>query len=169
MSKTAEQLRQEAVACRQEARDSFERCDTDGFLSQWASGMTAQLADQKAEIAEAGGVAWFARWVLTRDGQEVDARVVETRYGTKWRIDATDEWVTYGSARAAKRRGYVLTEVVEQAAAFAFMAGEGTGLSGRVWVAIGRDGAKKSDGWRCVGIADCDDYRARVEADGIGI
>jgi hypothetical protein len=169
MSKTAEQLRGDAAAHRQEARESFERCDTDGFLSQWASGKSAQLADTRAEIAEAGGMAWFARWELHRDGRRIVTRKVETRYGTKWRIDETDEWISYGSARAAKRKGYEMREVIEQAAAFAVMAGSGTGLSGQAWVAVYREGAKAAQGWRCVGIADCESYKAWVAEAGMGL
>ena len=39
MTSTAAQLREAAAADRQAAYDSFERCDTDGFMSQWASGL----------------------------------------------------------------------------------------------------------------------------------
>lgn len=152
---TAADLRARAAASRQEARDSFERCDTDGFLSQWASGINARLYEQQALIAEAGGTALFAKWVLTdAAGETVDARVVETRYGTKWRIDATDEWIKYGSARAAFRRGYEVTEVFERAEAAACIAANGTGLSGAAsaYVRTYRKDAQRSDGWRCVGI-----------------
>jgi hypothetical protein len=38
---TAEAFRAEEARHLQEAADSFERCDTDGFLSQWAHGMLA--------------------------------------------------------------------------------------------------------------------------------
>lgn len=31
------------------ATESFERCDTDGFLSQWASGLTADLPARRPE------------------------------------------------------------------------------------------------------------------------
>ena len=35
---TAQEHREAAARHYQEAADSFERCDTDGFLSQWAAG-----------------------------------------------------------------------------------------------------------------------------------
>ena len=44
-------LRAEAAEARAEAAASFERVDTDGFVSQWASGINAQLADAKAGTA----------------------------------------------------------------------------------------------------------------------
>jgi hypothetical protein len=152
---TASELREQAAACRAEAAASFERCDTDGFLSQWASGITARLKDTQAEIAEAGGTAVFARWELQKDGRRVLTRKVSTRYGEKWRIDETDEWITYGSERAAKRRGYEMGEVIERAEAGACIAGSGTGLSGAAscYVKVFRKGAKEAQGWRCVGIA----------------
>ena len=109
MEKTAEQYRAEAAAHRQEAADSFERCDTDGFLSQWASGINARLADAKARIAEAGGIATFRRLrLVTLDGEETDARRVETRFGTKWRLDSTDQWLAYMPERESTlaRKGY---------------------------------------------------------------
>ena len=37
----ADELRDWAASARRSASDSWERCDTDGFLSQWASGLTA--------------------------------------------------------------------------------------------------------------------------------
>lgn len=167
MTAKAEELRREAAADEQEARDSFERCDTDGFLSQWAGGLTAQQKRKQADIEEAGGTALFAKDVLlTLDGEATDARIVETRYGTKWRLDSTDEWIKYGSsAKALAKRGYRAVEVCERASARAFIDGQGTGLSGTAWVAVKRtDGAK---GWtKCVGIAGderAEEYRGAWE------
>lgn len=45
-------LAAEAESARQE---SYERSDTDGFVSQWASGLTAQKHRLQAELAESGG------------------------------------------------------------------------------------------------------------------
>lgn len=158
---TAAELRARAAAERQEARDSFERCDTDGFLSQWASGINARMYERQAEIAENGGMATFARTVLVsaETGEVVaGARVVQTRFGERWRIDATDEWVAYMPERASTlaRKGYAEIEVVEQAAAGVCIAGSGTGLSGAAscYVRTFRRDARRSDGWRCVGIAN---------------
>jgi hypothetical protein len=39
----------------QERHESFERSDTDGFPSQWASGLTAQWHRLATEIADLGG------------------------------------------------------------------------------------------------------------------
>lgn len=159
MSRTAAELREQAAAHRAEAAASWERSDTDGCLSQWASGINARLADAQAEIAENGGMATFARYVLTRDadGREMEVRDVKTRFGYRWRIEETDEWMAQ-TARAAKRKGYTVTEVIETAEAAAVIAGSGTGLSGATscYVRTYRRDAAKSAGWRCVGIAGDD-------------
>jgi hypothetical protein len=156
---TAEELRAGAEQRREEAAASFERCDTDGFLSQWASGITARLYEQQAKIAEAGGTALFARdELLTLAGEKTDARLCETRYGTKWRLDSTDEWIKYGaSAKALAKRGYRAIELIERAPAKAIIAGEGRGLSGAASAYISIERIDGERGWRkCIGIA-CDE------------
>ena len=39
--KTAQEYRNEAAELHNRVEESFERCDTDGFLSQWANGISA--------------------------------------------------------------------------------------------------------------------------------
>lgn len=55
-TETPATLREKAARHEQEAYDSFERSDTDGFLSQWASGLSAQKARLEADLLEAGGL-----------------------------------------------------------------------------------------------------------------
>ena len=109
-TKTAAELRAEAAQHERNAAESFERCDTDGFLSQWASDMNAQLARRNAAIAEHGGQWLFERTVLeTLEGELVaDARAVDTRYGRRWRVDSADAWLPYMPARESTlgKRGY---------------------------------------------------------------
>lgn len=109
----AAQLRSEAADLRQEARDSFERCDTDGFLSQWASGLGAYRKEAEAELIERGGVSEFLT-LFDLDGNWVPCRMVEGRYGKSWMIlDAdgkrTGEFVPYLPKRrdTLAKRGYV--------------------------------------------------------------
>ena len=155
MSKTATEYRAEAAAHRAEVEASWERSDTDGFLSQWAGGLNAQLADRKATIAEQGGMGRFRRVRLERlDGSLVeDARVVETRYGTKWRVESTDQWLPYQPKRESTlgKRGY--REVTEEAdlTAVAHMDGRGRGLSGTAWVAVFTPDKPKSERWWYIG------------------
>lgn len=115
---TAAELRASAAQHRADAAESFERCDTDGFVSQWASGINAQVADRNAEIADGGGKWLFARTTLvTLDGEPTDARAVDTRYGTKWRSDAADKWLPYMPARPSTLAKHGYREVTETIAA----------------------------------------------------
>ena len=166
MEKTAEQYRAEAAAHRQEAADSFERCDTDGFLSQWASGINAQEADAKAKLAEAGGIATFKRTILlTLEGEVTDARRVETRFGTKWRLDSTDQWLAYMPERESTlaKKGYkeVDIEVVAPARVKLWAPPGARGLAGATSVRVITERADDLPGggrelreWRCVGYGD---------------
>jgi hypothetical protein len=147
-------LRAEAAKCDERAAESFERCDTDGFVSQWSDGLNAQKLRTEADIADAGGLWTFARTRLVRlDGTETDAREVKTRYGYRWRLDSTDEWLPVHPARESTlaRRGYREVEEVEVAEAKVTFDGHGRGLSGTAWVRVYRPDARKSDGWRAVG------------------
>ena len=52
MTTKADELRQQAKEAHQRSIDPFERCDTDGFLSQWASDCSARLLLEEADLAE---------------------------------------------------------------------------------------------------------------------
>lgn len=137
-----EALRESAAADEAEAAASFERCDTDGFLSQWASGMTARLKRLEADIRERGGVAEFP--ALFRDGALVPAVIIETKYGAKWGVFASAadangrgrvvEWVPVGPKAYAKR-GYTIGLVERPAKASVL--GSGRGLSGAASAYVG--------------------------------
>jgi hypothetical protein len=159
MTMTGNELRARANEAETRAAESFERCDTDGFLSQWAGGICAQRDRRAAEVADAGGMWTFARTRLVRlDGTETDAREVQTRYGWKWRLDSTDEWLPVRPARESTlaKRGYREVEEHEVAPAKVTLDGNGRGMSGNVWVRTYRPDARKSDGWRPVGPPGCD-------------
>lgn len=147
---TAEQLRAAAKASRQSAEDSFQRCDTDGFLSQWASTLTAQLYEKQAEIVEAGGVAPF---LALFDGErEVAAVAVERKnpfsfqFETQWVVDSRDPVVRkagtkflpygYGEGKGRKLKALGLVEKMVPKPAKAKVVGRGRGLSGSAWVAV---------------------------------
>lgn len=81
MSRTPEQWREMACSSRQRSLDSFERSDTDGFLSQWASDTMSGLYHLCADVAEKGGIVEMD-WPF-EDGQPVAKwRWVQTRYGS---------------------------------------------------------------------------------------
>lgn len=134
MTESPTQLRERAAAHDREAHDSFERCDTDGFLSQWASGLTAQQLRREATIAENGGVASFLA-LFTTGGEWVPAKPIDGRYGTRWMVldttgKATGEFLPYLPVRrdTLAKRGYV--EGYACWPAKAAIHGTGRGLSG---------------------------------------
>jgi hypothetical protein len=126
----------------QEARDSFERCDTDGFVSQWAHGLTAQKARLQAEIDENGGVYPFEVLIDADGHRKVDAKLIDGRYGACWLLSDEEEtqfgrrFIPFagdgGKSRIQKQLG--LYEDFEDAPAKAIITGKGTGLSGSAWV-----------------------------------
>jgi hypothetical protein len=81
----AAEYRAEARGNDQAAYDSFERCDTDGFLSQWAHGQMATRYIRAAEILEAGGCADFIA-LFDLEGNLVPAKYMETQYGWSWAL-----------------------------------------------------------------------------------
>jgi hypothetical protein len=127
----------------QYAADSWERSDTDGFVSQWASGVTGRMYDLLARLAEAGGVEEM-KWVFdSKTGEPVEWRWIETRYGSSILIPgaAYGEGRFFNPSRARRGAdrlkrdqakgfhwGTVRTEVV------AMFSGGGSGLSGALSV-----------------------------------
>tara|TARA_Y100001963_G_scaffold18693_1_gene23589 strand:+ start:1426 stop:1917 length:492 start_codon:yes stop_codon:yes gene_type:complete len=139
VSDSAQDYRDRAQAQRDRERESFERSDTDGFLSQWASGITARLNDCKARLVEDGRMAQFVG--LYQGDRRVRAKLVQVanRYngGTdqKWVVDdgdpvcATRKWIPAGK-RSRVQKAIGLCERVELAPAWACIDGSGTGLAG---------------------------------------
>lgn len=134
MNQSAEQLRAKAAQHDQDAFDSFERCDTDGFISQWASSISAREARLEAVIIDNGGVAEFPA-LFTLDGEWVPARRIETRYGMRWQLleadgRTTGTFLPYRPARrnTLAKHGYVEGYVARPAKAA--IVGGGKGLAG---------------------------------------
>lgn len=133
---TAADLRAQAAEAECRAMESFERSDTDGFLSQWASGMTSRRLRLQADIAENGGRAQFPA-LFDLEGNLVAAKLITTQYGPSWGILASDDpfsqiikWVNAFPVRKSTmiRKGY--TEGIVLAPAKAVVTGSGHGLSG---------------------------------------
>ena len=55
----ANEFNQSSSDASQRARDSFDRCDTDGYLSQWAQGETSQLDRAKEDLCRNEGLHSF--------------------------------------------------------------------------------------------------------------
>lgn len=124
----------------EDAIASFERCDTDGFASQWASGVMAAEARLNAHLANQGGVDEFPS-LFDLDGNLVAAKLIQTKYGLSWGILATDDpssrvvrWVGAFPKRATTmtRKGFY--EGTVRCPAHVTLGGSGTGLSGALTV-----------------------------------
>ena len=108
---TPEEWEEKAQACLQRSAESFERSDTDGFLSQWANDSTAVIYRSCAVLARAGGK-WEVNVLEDLDGNEVKAKIINTRFGTKWGVlDGNDQvikWLTFKPAREStlSKHGY---------------------------------------------------------------
>jgi hypothetical protein len=130
---TADELREQASRHYLAAEESFDRCDTDGFLSQWAHGLNAQLCQAKADIAEDGGMADFE--VLLEGERRVDAKLIDGQYGACWLLSDEEAerfgrrfipFAGKGKSRVHKQLG--LHEGTEKAPAAAKITGRGTGI-----------------------------------------
>lgn len=87
---TPQELREQAAAHDRKAHESFERCDTDGFMSQWADGLTAGKLRLQAQIAENGGRATHPA-LFDLEGNLVPAKLVDGRYGLVWGLLEDDD------------------------------------------------------------------------------
>lgn len=82
---TATELRKRAGRREQDARDSFDRCDTDGFLSQWAHGLNASKYHLEVSVVENGGL-WTFPALFDLEGRLIPAREAHGRYGRFWSL-----------------------------------------------------------------------------------
>jgi hypothetical protein len=120
---TAEQYRKMSDDAHQRKIESFERCDTDGFLSQFALDAMSSVYRAAADLVEQD---WKDCWetLADMDGNLVPCREIETKYGMAYGVYASFEdaqnygeiikWVGRG-ARAAKNKGYQIVVVRSEA------------------------------------------------------
>lgn len=127
MDRTPAEWRAAAAGSAQRAADSWERSDTDGFLSQWASQSMSSLYLHAADLAEQGGREEF-RALFDLDGNLLDAREVEGRFGWVWLVKrpGSDAVAWFNESEAQKdetrirnnaRKGYFVGRVSRRAAA----------------------------------------------------
>ena len=138
MTETPETLRATAAAHEAEAAASFERSDTDGFLSQWASGLSAEKARVRADLMERGGNAEFLA-LFDLDGNHVTARRIEGRFGPQWYVPGNPKGTRYLPYHPVRRttlakRGYVEGFVLRPARVE--LVGSGYGLAGAASVRV---------------------------------
>ncbi len=115
----------------------FERSDTDGFVSQWATDITARQERAEADLVEAGGVAEFEA-LFDLDGNPVPAKKIDAKYGPCWAIldgwdwdhsAYTGEFVSCAKQQSTyERKGYRVGKVM--APAKVILAGGGRGIAG---------------------------------------
>lgn len=128
--------REAAAMHEKRAADSFERSDTDGFLSQWADSLSAERARMRADLMERGGTSKFLA-LFDLDGNYVTARRVEGRFGASWYIPGAPKGARYAPYHPVRRdtlakRGYVEGYVIRPA--MVEFTGSGRGLSGAATV-----------------------------------
>lgn len=93
MEATSEQLRARAADSERAKAESFERCDTDGFLSQWAHDLSARRDRVQADILDRGGVARFPG-LVDGEGRRIRARIV--RRHNQWSHTDEEVWLIEG-------------------------------------------------------------------------
>lgn len=139
-SEKAETYEAKAARNDQDKRESFERSDTDGFVSQWASGINAELNREKARLSRQEKLDTFNG--LYSGDTRVRAKIVNGQYGSVWLIDDCDQHLTGGrkfiptGSRSRVQRELGLSERQEIAPAWACTAGSGYGLSGACSVRV---------------------------------
>lgn len=121
---SADEHRAAALEHDRKSAESFDRCDTDGALTQWGHDMLAQEHRLAAEIAEQGGT-WTFPALFDLDGKLVAAKSVKTQFGYSWALLASDDpdseyvgWFNESQARSAAarnrnnaRKGYTVGRV----------------------------------------------------------
>jgi hypothetical protein len=104
---TADEHRAAAAAYSYAKQESYDRCDTDGALSQWAHGLNEGKEHLAAQIADNGGV-WEFDGLFDLDGNLVPAKEIETRYGWSWMLldeaGRCDGWFNESKAKKDETR-----------------------------------------------------------------
>lgn len=122
--------------------ESFERCDTDGFLTQWADGISSHKEQIASTILSHGGLDFFPG-LYTMDGQRVRARMRDGEFGTYWQCEdehgrATGVFFPDSRGPNTRLAKAGLIVVAEWVPAEACVRSVGHGLSGHAWAASKR-------------------------------
>jgi len=81
---TAEEWRAKARGSEQRRAESWERSDTDGFMSQWASGLMAQEYEECADLAEKDGMTTTPALFFADTGEVASTHLNDGRWGQYW-------------------------------------------------------------------------------------
>lgn len=98
--KTADEWRAEESACYRRKQESWERSDTDGFLSQWAADQMAGRYARLAKIAEAGGIVEDRAFVDIATGELIKGTWEQGKYGAIYVPADQDRRIIFASHAA---------------------------------------------------------------------
>ena len=153
---TADELRDRAGERHARNIDRYDRDELG--LSMASDSIMARVDNRNADILDAGGVWLFKRLTLVRlDGSVTDARIVQTKYGSRWRCDEDDKWAPVSPKRESTLAKYGYREVAEYevapARAITWAPPGARGLSGMtsVQAIIIRTDVPARDGWHANG------------------
>lgn len=103
-SEASKQLREKAAEWRRREEESFQRCDTDGCVTQWCNAISASDADHAAKLSDNGNLSVFKVLVDSSTGEVVGntIHIFQSRfhYGNeyKWAVRRSGaekaQWVT---------------------------------------------------------------------------
>lgn len=94
---TAEQWREQARQSAERRAESWERSDTDGFMSQWASGLMSLEYELCADLAEAGGLTTTTALFDAETGEVASTHLHDGQWGMAWVLNDA------AAAKAGKR------------------------------------------------------------------
>jgi hypothetical protein len=137
----AQEIRAAAAENYKRKEESFQRCDTDGFLSQWASGITGNLKQTEADLLENDLQSEFDG--LYEGDRRVKAKPITTQYGMCWVLHDDETNLikrrgkpfipyapTYRNAKSRVHKELGLSQRQETDQAWCCIEGSGTGLAG---------------------------------------
>lgn len=97
---TAAEWRAKANQSQNDAYDSFERCDTDGFMSQWASNQMATRYLAIARATENGGRIEHTAFIDIATGEMIRGTWRETQYGAGYAPENGGKWIFPSNAKS---------------------------------------------------------------------
>lgn len=106
------ELTKKSMANRQERINNWMTDEEDCFISIRCDERGLQLAKDKIDLINDGGCAWFAEYA-TLDGQLVNAKWCNTRYGSSLRVEMPDGsvvWTTSCTKKGLAKRGLKMVE-----------------------------------------------------------
>lgn len=138
---TPDELRAHARESYKRREESWERSDTDGFLSQWASDMTGRKYNAMADLKENGGMVEVRALFDAETGEVASTHSDWGQWGPYWVLNdkATEKYGKrfFSESKAntsAKRhathkaKGFTIGRI--KVKGYVTIAGSGTGLSG---------------------------------------